>query len=97
MSRWHCRCRHCDARRVLAKHPDCYVRRPRCHLPGCPGKMRVDRWMQYRNTSPRRGGLGCTCGGYWFTHRRGSLRCWYRRDGTWRQPGDADFKGWSEA
>ena len=53
--------------------------------------MRPDRWMNARNTSPYGGGMGCTCGGYWFIHRRGSKHCEQRADKTWRMPGDVDF------
>lgn len=42
--------------------------------------------------------LGCMCSGYSWAgnmtgamHRRGSLRCWYRADGTQRAYGDDDF------
>ncbi|MDN7419544.1 MULTISPECIES: hypothetical protein [Burkholderia cepacia complex] len=43
--------------------------------------------MQKRNTRL----MACACSGYWFWHRRGSLYCWYRADGTVRSPGDRDF------
>lgn len=43
--------------------------------------------MQNRNTSK----MACTCGGYHFWHRMGSLYCWKRKDGTERLPGDEDF------
>lgn len=60
--------------------------------PNCKGELRVDRWMQYRNTSPHKpGGQGCVCGGYWFIHRRGSKFCEQRADKTYRMPGDPDF------
>ena len=36
-------------------------------------------------------GMGCNCSGYWFMHRKGSMFCWYRKDGTMRVPGDEDF------
>lgn len=32
------------------------------------------------------------CAGYHFPHRRGSLYCTYRQDGSRRLPGDADFR-----
>ncbi|WP_304991950.1 hypothetical protein [Burkholderia plantarii] len=35
--------------------------------------------------------MTCGCSGYWFPHRRGSLYCWHRVDGTDRYPGDPDF------
>ncbi|WP_232446720.1 hypothetical protein [Burkholderia ubonensis] len=43
--------------------------------------------MNRRNTTRVR----CDCAGYWFPHRRGSLYCWHRADGSNRYPGDADF------
>src|SRR6185503_651664 len=87
MPRYHCRCRRCETRRVLAKHPDEYRRQPTC---ACGARdWRTDAWMNKRDTSAR--GMGCTCNGYHFTHRRGSRYCWYRADGTDRMPGDPDF------
>lgn len=90
-TRWHVRCsgRACQRRRVLAKHPDDYKRPPAC--PACGGRRyTVDPWMMRRNTRL----TGCLCAGYNFGgayHRRGSLKCWYRADGTAREPGDPDF------
>ncbi|MEM5325210.1 hypothetical protein VSR34_01180 [Paraburkholderia sp. JHI2823] len=43
--------------------------------------------MNRRNTTR----MTCTCAGYWFPHRQGSLFCWSRADGTQRYPGDPDF------
>lgn len=89
MGRCHVRCRKCEARRVFRKHPDHMNRHPTC---SCGAKSwRADGWMNRRRTSPYRGGMGCNCTGYWFPHRRGSLYCWYRPDGTDRLPGDPDF------
>lgn len=83
--RCHVRCRHCEARRVLPRHPDNYTRQP----PACRGcgrrDYRADRYMNTRRT------VVCECAGYWFKHRRGSLFCWHRADGTDRLPGDQDF------
>lgn len=97
MSRFHVRCRTwaCKARRVLKKHPSQYYRQPKCESCGRTGEVwRVDRWMQERNTRL----LGCTCAGYAWAgymsgamHRRGSLKCWYRADGTQRVPEDEDY------
>ena len=41
-----CRCnkRKCQARRNLPKRPEHYVKHPRCHIPGCNGKMYVDEY-----------------------------------------------------
>jgi hypothetical protein len=43
--------------------------------------------MTNRNTTAMR----CDCAAYHFPHRRGSLYCWHRADGSDRYPGDADF------
>lgn len=62
---------------------------PRC---SCGARdWRADKWMNNRPTG--RDGARCDCSGYWFPHRRGSLYCWYRADGTDRLPGDEDFVG----
>ncbi|KVC60522.1 hypothetical protein WI73_04695 [Burkholderia ubonensis] len=86
MPRCHVRCSHCTARRCLRRHPDRYERLPACRQCG-RRRYRVDRWMNRRNTTHTR----CDCAGYWFPHRRGSLFCWHRADGSNRYPGDADF------
>lgn len=86
--KYHCRCSKCEARRVLRMKPDEYLRPPRC---SCGSrKWRIDKWMMRRDTGVK--GQGCTCGGYWFTHRRGSLFCYFGADGWPRGPGDEDFK-----
>jgi len=88
MSRVHCRCRQCETRKVLPTFPDRINTPPKC--PKCGARnWRHDAWMNKRDTSLR--GMGCACGGYWFTHRKASNFCWYRIDGTQRVPGDADF------
>lgn len=108
MSRIHCRCRHCDTRRVLPKHPDEYKVIPQCRVCGKrtfkPKRakvavpiFRVDGWMNRRTAMNR--SLGCMCSGYkeWegnitgAMHRKGSLRCWFRADGTQRTYGDSDY------
>jgi hypothetical protein len=100
MSRYHCRCskKACQTRRVFKRHPDEYVRLPKCT--GCGGtKYRVDNWMNRRDTRK----MACMCDGYiyhtrdvdttvWAMHRKGSPYCWYRKDGTRRVEGDADFR-----
>jgi hypothetical protein len=50
--------------------------------------------MNKRNTRA----MGCMCSGYSWAgnmsgamHRKGSLRCWFRSDGTQRNYGDEDF------
>lgn len=96
--RYHVRCRKCQARRVLSKHPDDYKIFPVCRSPGCGSvSYRIDKWMMERNTSvhgPK--ALGCNCQGYPWSgaggvHQKGSKYCWFRRDGTPRYPGDPDF------
>jgi hypothetical protein len=92
--RHHVRCRKCDKRRVLRRHPEQYAVRylPKCE---CGAKdWRVDWWMMRRNTRL----MGCTCAGYVWAgnmsgamHRRGSLRCYYRSDGSSREYGDSDY------
>lgn len=94
MSRCHTRCRKCQARRVLARHPDLYDRPPKCGNCGAQD-YRVDGWMNSRNTRA----AACTCNGYvvmtrrppW-PHRIGSPYCWHRKDGSVREPGDPDFR-----
>lgn len=103
MARYHVRCRNCQARRVLKREPAAYVRWNTKHLAlvstapacGCGSKeYRVDRWMNERDTRA----MSCDCAGYVhltgrvFPHRKGSLYCWFRKDGTQRMPGDPDFK-----
>ncbi len=105
MSRCHVRCRQCQARKVLKKHPEAYYRysvakgefvsyAPACA--NCGGRAyRADRWMNERDTRV----TSCYCNGYvmltrrtdW-PHRIGSPYCCYRKDGTTRHYGDADFK-----
>lgn len=68
--RYQCRCnkRACQARRTLAKHPDEYVRPPKCHR--CKdGLMYVDKTRQRRADSDR--GRPCNCDGIHHTHRYG--------------------------
>lgn len=91
----HVRCKRCDRRRVLPRHPDAYSRmQPVCQGHGCGGRdYRADKWMNNRNTSDRGlRALGCACMGYSFKHRKTSPFCWYRADGSPRLPGDVDFR-----
>jgi hypothetical protein len=71
---------------VLRLKPEEYTRPPRCSDCGS-SSFRIDAWMTKRNTRA----MGCTCAGYHFMHRRGSLFCWHRADGSDRYPGDPDF------
>ena len=86
--KYHCRCRVCQARQVKSKHPDEYYRAVKCVQCGNKNSLRVDKWMMNRWKIQKT----CLCGGYWFPHRRGSLYCWNRQDGTKRKIGDNDFK-----
>jgi hypothetical protein len=43
--------------------------------------------MNQRDTRAMR----CFCPGYWFPHRRASLYCHHRADGSMRLVGDPDF------
>lgn len=95
MSRCHYRCSSCETRHVFEHAPDTYKRAKKCRHCGSE-KFRVDHWMNRRKTSMQ--GMGCMCAGYPVMtaknapHRRGSLYCWHRKDGSLRVPGDADFK-----
>lgn len=93
MSRVHCRCRGCQARKVLKRLPETYDRQPKCWSCGARD-WRPDPWMNRRNTRA----MGCMCSGYAWAgmmtgamHRRGSLRCYYRANGEPREYGDADY------
>lgn len=75
------------------RQPDLMMRLPACG--NCGAKdYRVDGWMNARDTKL----VSCNCSGYihmtrreW-PHRIGSAYCWYRKDGSQRMEGDADFK-----
>ncbi|QOV06327.1 hypothetical protein CPT_Maja_107 [Burkholderia phage Maja] len=43
--------------------------------------------MNDRDTGKTR----CDCAGYWFPHRRSSIYCQHRKDGSDRLPGHEDF------
>jgi len=63
--------RKCTGRRMLTKHPDEYVRAPKC--PHCGGrKWYLDKQIVRRHARER-----CNCGGWHFTHRRGSKYCFH--------------------
>ena len=68
---WPVRCANmrCRARRVLPKHPTNYTLLPQCR------RCRQRRYIVDEWRIRRRREQACTCGGYWFPHRRGSLRC----------------------
>jgi hypothetical protein len=85
MPRFHCRCRKCDARKVLRFKPEEYKVQPQCF---CGARdFRIDKWMNNRDTKTN----ACFCEGYHFKHRMSSLYCWKRKDGSDRYPGDPDF------
>lgn len=95
-TRYHCRCRHCRTRCVLPQSPAEMKRLPRCRVCG-RRNYHVDRWMNARDTAC----TVCTCGGSGayvnargvaWPHRRGSLFCHWRPDGSGRYPGDPDFQ-----
>lgn len=84
IKRWPVRCTLCDQRRTLSKHPDEYVRPPRCrsncricdetgrHLRFAP--LRIDWWRMAKEW----GAKPCYwCGGYSFPHARGRGFCIY--------------------
>jgi hypothetical protein len=97
MSRCHVRCRACQARKVLRVTPDEYVRLPKCGNCGAQN-YRVDGWMNSRDTRK----TACSCAGYIYMtrrewpHRQGSPYCWFRKDGTQRFEGDADYKDFQQ-
>lgn len=74
--------------------PDEYYRLPKCNNCGAQD-YRLDHWMNRRDTKA----TACDCAGYvvmtrrapW-PHRIGSPYCWFRKDGSQRELGDADFK-----
>lgn len=85
--RFHCRCRHCDRRRVFRDDPRVLERSafPKC---ACGARdWRYDKWMNNRDT----GAMACFCKGYPFPHRRSSIYCHHRKDGSDRLPGHPDF------
>lgn len=101
MARIHVRCSKetCKKRAVFSMHPDEYKIPRKCE--GCGGsRFRViKKWHRERGDR-----MQCTCAGRVYgevkasdhsasmpPHVRGSQRCWYRKDGTTRMPGDEDF------
>ena len=86
MIRCHVRCKHCATRRALPRRLSEYMRVPSCNVCG-RRNWRIDTWMNRRDTTAAR----CDCAGYWFPHRRASLYCHHRKDGTMRMFGEPDF------
>jgi len=71
------RCRHRNCRLYghrfhRAKHPDQYVIRKWAKCPACDGHLCVDK---YRSSGKEAKDTTCSCHGYPFNHRRGSLFC----------------------
>lgn len=62
--------RKCTGRLMLAKLPAEYIRPPAC--PHCGGrKWYLDTNIVHRHKAEEK----CTCEGYYFRHRKGSLYC----------------------
>lgn len=68
-----CRCNRadCQSRRRLPRHPDDYLRPPKCRSCG-KGVYRVD---VYRTDGREQRGHTCRCGNYSFPHWRGRGYC----------------------
>jgi hypothetical protein len=81
------RCSVCQARRVLNRHPDRYLRLPRCRTYGCTIKRQragkrqsyyVDHYRQRVERNHGGRGTVCRCAAYHFPHRRESGSCQWR-------------------
>lgn len=74
----HCRCRRCQARRVLKRQPSEYIRQPRC---SCGARdYRPDPYMNNRNNRTNTCHADC----YHFPHRIGSLQCKFLKPGVYK-------------
>lgn len=75
----------------LAKHPDAYAQRWRTKCPGCRRHLSVDN---YRSSGLESRAARCSCFGYCFSHRRGSLFCIHGKAGAagfcYAGPGSAE-------
>jgi hypothetical protein len=69
------RCRQCQARRVLAHHPDWYKRIPKCRSCGAQDYRPVKNYHR----------PVCECTGYHFIHRKGSKHCDFHPRGLFHQ------------
>ena len=70
--RYRCGTRTCQTRKSLPHLIDWYIRRPVC--PSCKGNtLRLDKWRMQHEVG--KGAPTCTCDGYHFPHREGSLWC----------------------
>ena len=77
-----CRCSNskCRARRTLPKHPDVYIRPPKCDCGRREWAVDTDRMTRWYRES-----LLCTCEGYHHKHRKGSPFCIHNPMGEYRQ------------
>lgn len=69
MRKYYARCKNCDARRVLKKHLEDYLRIPKCRQ--CGDKRYRAGYPNFRKPKQRT----CYCDGYYFPHRDGSGNC----------------------
>lgn len=65
--RYQCRCRKCKVRFTLTKHPDFYIRLPRC----CKDRDIIVDWYRTSKTERKRF-PACKCLGMPYPHRRTS-------------------------
>lgn len=69
-----CRCRKCQARKTLNRHPDNYIIIPRCF---CGARdWRVDHYRMNKEYLKWRKEK-CHCPGYDFPHRKGGGWCFH--------------------
>lgn len=68
-----CNKRACQARRTLSKPVEEYVRRPKCHVPGCGGFMYIDKTRKRGAESDR--GKICRDDCFIPPHRYGQKGC----------------------
>ena len=81
---WPSRCnqRECQARRTLKKHPDEYVRgKPKCHIPGCSGRMYLDTYRATKAFRKHDVGEVCKCHMHRFPHAKGRGYCLHNPNG----------------
>jgi len=81
--KFHCRCRKCNGRRTLNKHPDDYIRTAKCKAIGCGGVMRLEKYRQRGRTDKviRAKDRGELCNYYMcdfhYPHTKGYEGCFY--------------------
>jgi len=71
------RCQKCRGRRTLAKHPNDYLRAPKCK--SCGGMMIADAY-RIRVEMPMKSILLCDCDAYHFPHQVGSGECKFTKE-----------------